>query len=80
MHLAQVHLDGQIQVEGELNDKEEREAAIMDAASLKLEITTFKKELLALKEKKKELLQNNTAVKVEVTQVEKETGKYSKPV
>jgi hypothetical protein len=44
MHLAQGHLDEQIQVEGELND-EEREAAILDAASLKLEIAAFKKEL-----------------------------------
>jgi hypothetical protein len=52
MHLAQVHLDEQIQFEGELNE-EEREAAILDAASLKLEITAFKKELSTLKKKKK---------------------------
>ncbi len=57
-----------------------REAAIIDAASLKLEITAFKKELSALKKKKTELSQNNTAAKVEVTKVEKETGKYSKPI
>ena len=73
MHLAQGHLDEQIQVEGELN-KDEREAAILDAASLKLEITAFKKELSTLKKKKTELSQKNTA-KVEVTKVEKETGK-----
>jgi hypothetical protein len=33
MHLAQSHLDEQIQVEGELSEVE-REAGILDAASL----------------------------------------------
>ena len=79
MHLAQAHLDEQIQVEGELGD-EEREAAILDAASLKEEITAFKKELSILKKKKTELSQSNTAAKLEVTQVEKEAGRYSKPI
>jgi hypothetical protein len=37
MHLAQGHLDEQIQVEGQLS-MEEREEAILDAASLKLEV------------------------------------------
>ena len=41
---------------------------------MKLEITAFKKELSALKKKKAELSQKNMA-KVEVTKVEKETGK-----
>jgi hypothetical protein len=79
MHLAQGHLDEQIQVDGELN-KEEREAAILDAASLKLEITAFKKELSALKKRKTGLSHRNTAAKVEVAKVEKETGNYSKPI
>ena len=48
MHLAQGHLDEQIKVEGELIEAE-RDAAILDAASLKLEITSFKKELSVLK-------------------------------
>jgi hypothetical protein len=60
MHLAHGHLDEQIQLEGKLNE-EEREAAILDAASLKLEIMAFKKELSTLKKKKKELSQNNMA-------------------
>jgi hypothetical protein len=38
MHLAQGHLDKQIEVEGELTEAE-REVAFLDAASLKLEIT-----------------------------------------
>jgi hypothetical protein len=42
MYLAQGHLDEEIEVEGELT-KTEREAAILDAASLKLEIAFFKK-------------------------------------
>jgi hypothetical protein len=74
VNLAQSHLDEQIQVEGELS-MEEREEAILDAASLKLEVTAFKKELTTLKKKKTELSLNNTAAKVEVAQVEKETGK-----
>jgi hypothetical protein len=79
MYLAQGHLDEQIEVEGELT-KAEREVAILDAASLKLEIAFFKKELSALKQQKTELSQRNTAAKVEVTRVETETGKYSKPI
>ncbi len=79
MHLAQGHLDEQIEVEGELTEAE-REAAILDAASLKLEITSFKKELSVLKKQKTELSQQNTAAKVEVTRVERETGRYSKPI
>jgi hypothetical protein len=79
MHLAQGHLDEQIEVEGELSEAE-REAAILDAASLKLEIAFFKKELSALKKQKTELSQRNTAAKVEVTRAETETGKYSKPI
>jgi hypothetical protein len=78
MQLAQGHLDEQIEVEGELT-KAEREAAIL-AASLKLEITSFKKELSVLKKQKTELSQQNTAAKVEVTRVERETGRYSKPI
>jgi hypothetical protein len=76
MYLAQGHLDEQIEVEGELTEAE-REAAILDAASLKLEIAFFKKELSVLKKQKTELSQRNTAAKVEVTKVEKELGKYS---
>ena len=79
MHLAQGHLDEQIEVEGELTEAE-REEAILDSASLKLEITSFKKELSLLKKQKTELSQQNTAAKVEVTRVENETGKYSKPI
>jgi vacuolar-type H+-ATPase subunit D/Vma8 len=47
---------------------------------LKLEIAFFKKGLSALKKQKTELSQRNTAAKVEVAKVEKELGKYSKPV
>ena len=51
-------MDEQIQVEGEVTIIEETEAAILDAAFLKLEITTFKKELLSLlKSREKELSQ-----------------------
>jgi hypothetical protein len=47
---------------------------------LKLEIAFLKKELSVLNKKQKaELSQRNTAAKVEVTRVERETGKYSKP-
>jgi hypothetical protein len=67
MHLAQGHLDEQIEVEGELT-KAEREVAILDAASLKLEIVFFKKELSARKKQKTELSQRNTAAKVGVNQ------------
>jgi hypothetical protein len=79
MYLAQGRLDEQIKVEGELTEAE-REAAILDAASLKLEVAFFKKELSALKKQKTELSQRNTAAKVEVAKVEKELGKYSKPI
>jgi hypothetical protein len=79
MYLAQGHLDEQIEVEGELTEAE-REAAIMDAASLKLEIAFFKKGLSALKKQKTKLSQRKTAAKVEVAQVKKELGKYSKPI
>jgi hypothetical protein len=79
MYLAQEHLDEQIEVEGELTEAE-REAAILDATSLKLEIAFFKKELSALKKQKTELSQRNTAAKVEVAKVKKELGKYSKPI
>jgi hypothetical protein len=63
------------------NSEAEREGEIMDATSLKLEIAFFKKELSVLNKKKQktELSQRNTAAKVEVTRVERETGKYSKP-
>jgi hypothetical protein len=63
------------------NSEAEREGAILDATSLKLEIAFFKKELSVLnkKQKTKLLSQRNTAAKVEVTRVERETGKYSKP-
>ncbi len=64
---------------GELIEAE-REAAILDAASLKLEITSFKKELSVLKKQKTELSQQNTVAKVEVTRVERETGRYSKTI
>jgi hypothetical protein len=42
MHLAQAHLDEQIVVEGELSQQEEREQAILDVASLKEEIKTYR--------------------------------------
>jgi hypothetical protein len=42
MHMAQGHLDEQIQIQGELS-QQEREQAILDSASLKEEIKTFKK-------------------------------------
>jgi hypothetical protein len=62
------------------NSEAEREGAILDATSLKLEIAFLKKELSVLNKKQKaELSQRNTAAKVEVTRVERETGKYSKP-
>jgi hypothetical protein len=77
IHLAQGHLDEQIEVEEELGEQE-REAAILDATSLTLEITAFKKELLAFSKKKKtDLLYNYVAAKVEITRAEKETCKYS---
>jgi hypothetical protein len=78
MHLAQGHLDEESIVEGELT-QEEREEAIIDAASLKEEIVNFKKELSVLKNRKPELSRLNTVAKVEVVQVEKDIGKYNKP-
>jgi hypothetical protein len=45
MSLAQSHFNEHIQVEGELSEVE-REVEILDAASLKLEFTALKKELL----------------------------------
>jgi hypothetical protein len=45
MNLEQGHLDEQIEVEGEFTEAE-REAAILDAASLKLEIAFFKNNFL----------------------------------
>jgi hypothetical protein len=51
MHLAQGHLDEEIEVEGMLN-VEERDMVIENAASLKEEITSFKKALTDLKKKK----------------------------
>jgi hypothetical protein len=78
MLLAQAHLDEQIQVgEGE---HMEQEQAILDAASLKEEVQSFKKELSILKTRKTELSRTNTAAKVEVTEVEKVVGKYRKPI
>jgi hypothetical protein len=77
--LAQALLKEQIEVEGELSD-EEREAAIVDAASLKEEMQNFKKELLDLKKKKTEVSQATTAAKVEVAEVEKVVRKCPKPV
>jgi hypothetical protein len=79
MLLAQGHLEEQMAVDGELS-QEEREAAILDSLSLKLEITNFKKELTVLKKRKTELSQSNTAAKLAVALVEKELGRYSKPV
>ena len=47
---------------------------------MKLEIAFFKKKLSVLNKKQStKLSQRNTAAKVEVTRVERETGKYSKP-
>jgi hypothetical protein len=58
------------------NSEAEREGAILDATSLRLEIAFFKKELSVLNKKQKtKLSQRNTAAKVEVTRVERETGK-----
>jgi hypothetical protein len=61
MHFAQGHLDKQIEVEGELTEAE-RERAILDATSLKLEIAFFKKELFLLNKKQQtKLSQQNKA-------------------
>jgi hypothetical protein len=79
MNLAHGHLDKQIEGEGELTEAE-RERAILDATSLKFKITFVKKELSLLNKKQKtKLSQWNTAARVEVTRVEREIGKYSKP-
>ncbi len=69
----------QIEVEGELSD-EERESAILDAASLKEETQNFKKELSDLKKEKTEASQANTAAKAEVAEVEKVVGKCPEPI
>jgi hypothetical protein len=47
---------------------------------LKEEITSFKNELSVLKTRKTELSRMNTAAKVQVAEVEKVVGKYSKPI
>jgi hypothetical protein len=52
MHLAQGHLDEQIEVEGELTKAEREAAAILDATSLKLEIAFFKKNFLLLRSRR----------------------------
>jgi hypothetical protein len=67
------HLDEQIQVEGELSDQEQQEA-IVDAASLKEEMTISKKQLADLKTKNKKLSEANTAAKAEVVKITQDTG------
>jgi hypothetical protein len=52
MHLTQSHLDEQIQVEGELSEVE-REAGIIEAASLKLEITLSKNNYQFLRKRRR---------------------------
>jgi hypothetical protein len=79
MHLAQGHLDEQIQVEGELT-QQEREQAILDSASSKEEIKTFKKELPVLKNQKQDMSRLNSAAKAEVGQVEKNVGRCNEPI
>jgi hypothetical protein len=79
MHMAQGHLDEQIQVQGELS-QQEIEQAILDSASLKEEIKTFKKELSVLKNQKQDLSRRNSAATAEVGQVEKDLGRCNKPV
>jgi hypothetical protein len=79
MHLAQAHLDEQIEVDGELS-QQEREQAILDVASLKEEIKTYRKEVLLLKKRKKELSGLNTEAKAVVAQVERDIGRYNKPI
>jgi predicted nucleic acid-binding Zn-ribbon protein len=64
-----------LKLKGELT-KAERE--VLDATSLKLEFAFFEKELSVLKKQKTKLSQRNTAAKVEVTRVKRETGKHSK--
>jgi hypothetical protein len=51
VHLAQGHLNEQIEVEGEFTQTE-RQAAILHLASLKDEIKTFKRESSELKNQK----------------------------
>jgi hypothetical protein len=79
IHLAQGHLDEQIQVEGKLT-QEEREKAILDSASLKDEIKTFKKESSVLRNQKQDLSQLNAAAKVEVVLVKMDVGRHNEPV
>jgi diketogulonate reductase-like aldo/keto reductase len=54
----------------------------LDAEQIQVdgELNEEEREAAILKKRKTELLQRNTAAKVEVAKVEKETGKYSKPI
>jgi hypothetical protein len=80
MHVLLGHLDEQIQVEGALRSDEEREEAIVNAASLKEETTSFKKELVDLKKKKQMLSKANAVAKAQVSEVEQELGWHSEPI
>ncbi len=79
MLIAQGHLREQLEVEGEIL-LEDRTEAIANEISLKKEIMSFKKELTVLKKAQEDLSALNTVAKEELKGLEKELGKYSKPV
>jgi hypothetical protein len=60
--------------------KSKENSAILDSASLKEEIKTFKKELSVPKNQKQDLSRLNSAAKAEVGQAEKDLGRCNKPV
>jgi hypothetical protein len=79
MLIAQGHLREQFEVKGEIL-VEDRTEAIANERSSKKEIMSFKKELTILKKAQEDLSALNTVAKEELRGLEKELGKYSKPV
>jgi hypothetical protein len=77
--IAQGHLREQLEVEGEIL-VEDRTKAIANKISLKQEFMSFRKELRVLKKAQEDLSALNTVAKEELKQLEKQIGKYSKPV
>jgi predicted nucleic acid-binding Zn-ribbon protein len=77
--VAQDHLHEHLEIEGEIV-VEDRTEAIANKISFKKEIVSFKKELTVLKKVQEDLSALKTVAKEELKGLEKEIGKYSKPV
>jgi hypothetical protein len=80
MLIIQGHLREQLDVEGEILVEERTEAIANKISLRKSEIMSFKKELTVLKKAQEDLSALNTVAKEELKELEKQLGKYSKPV